>query len=53
MNHAVVGGVAVPILLGSTWLLLALRRYGRRRLDVPPGRVVIATNLADSRVRRR
>ncbi len=52
MNHAVLGGIAVPILLGSTWLLLALRRFGRRRLDVPPGRLVIASNLAETRRRR-
>lgn len=52
MNHALLGGVAVPVLLGTTALLVALRRIGRRRLDVPPGRVVIASNLSDSRRRR-
>ncbi len=52
MSSALVGGVAVPVLLGTTALVLALRRYGRRRLDLPPGRVVIASNLADTRRRR-
>ncbi len=52
MNHALLGGVAVPVLLGTTALVVALRRVARRRLDVPPGRVVIASNLADTRRRR-
>lgn len=44
------GGLAVPVLIAATVATLALRRGGKRKVtDTPPGRVVIACNLADSR----
>jgi len=50
MTTTLLGTVAIPVLLGGSVLAFALRRVVRRRvLETPPGRVVIASNLADSR----
>lgn len=51
MTTAQLGGVAIPALLvGSVFAVIALRRVGKRKVtETPPGRVVIACNLADSR----
>ncbi len=55
MSTALFGGVAIPFLVvGSAVVAVALRRVAKRKVtETPPGRVVIACNLADSRRARR
>jgi hypothetical protein len=54
MTTALLGG-AIPVLLGAAVIVvLVLRRNAKRKaVETPPGRVVIACNLADSRRGRR
>jgi hypothetical protein len=55
MTTALLGGVALPaVLAGTVVAALALRRVVKRKVtETPPGRVVIACNLAESRRRVR
>ncbi len=55
MSTSLFGGVAIPVLVvGSAVIAVALRRVSKRKVtETPPGRVVIACNLADSRRGRR
>lgn len=54
MTFALLGGVAIPVLAGTIIAIYSLRRVSKKKAtETPPGRVVIACNLAESRRGRR
>lgn len=57
MTTNLFGGLVLPVLIGGTVLGLSMWRPGIRKLRrsprLPPGRVVIASNLARSRRKHR